>query len=121
MSSYRLILERLVPRGRGNIDSTRTSVTNLNRPSGIGLDRTRQLLSQILNKAEINQLGRNAIHIVGTNGKGSVAWKSANMLLHNGLCKNVGMYTSPHLFSVRERIRLNGDMIKEDEFISLAE
>lgn len=45
-----------------------------------------------------------AVHVAGTNGKGSVCLMLAHLLARSGL--RVGLYTSPHLFSLRERIRL---------------
>lgn len=47
-----------------------------------------------------------SIHITGTNGKGSVAIKTAKVLQNAGY--KTGIYTSPHLFSFRERIQVNG-------------
>lgn len=52
------------------------------------------------------------VHIAGTNGKGSVACKIAKGLELEG--KQVGLYTSPHIASFRERIRVNGEMISEE-------
>jgi len=51
------------------------------------------------------------IHVAGTNGKGSVAGKIAYALEHEGY--RVGLYTSPHLSSFRERMQVNGLMISE--------
>ncbi|MFS8563197.1 MAG: hypothetical protein LVR00_02230 [Rhabdochlamydiaceae bacterium] len=56
------------------------------------------------------------VHIAGTNGKGSVALKVARALEMSGL--KVGLFTSPHLFSYRERIEINRVMITEEEIIS---
>lgn len=50
-----------------------------------------------------------AVLIAGTNGKGSIAATVASILQRSG--RNVGLYTSPHLVDVRERIRCNGEMI----------
>lgn len=47
----------------------------------------------------------NSIHVGGTNGKGSVCWKIASGLQQAG--RKVGLYTSPHLFHMSERIRIN--------------
>lgn len=47
-----------------------------------------------------------AIHIAGTNGKGTVAWSVESILRQCGL--KTGLYTSPHLRLVSERIRLDG-------------
>jgi len=57
-----------------------------------------------------------SIHIAGTNGKGSVSHLTASILQTMGL--KTGLYTSPHLVDFRERIRINGKMIPENEVIS---
>jgi len=54
-----------------------------------------------------------SIHIVGTNGKGSTAFYLASILQAHGA--STGLFTSPHLVSVRERIRINGKMISQNE------
>ncbi len=54
------------------------------------------------------------VHIAGTNGKGSVAVTLLTLLAKAGY--SVGLYTSPHLSSVRERFRINDQYISEDEF-----
>jgi dihydrofolate synthase/folylpolyglutamate synthase len=51
------------------------------------------------------------VHVAGTNGKGSVTTMIAQALQLSG--KRVGLYTSPHLSSFRERIRINGEKISE--------
>lgn len=53
-----------------------------------------------------------AVHIAGTNGKGSVAHLLASYFQERG-CKT-GLFTSPHLVDFRERIQLNGEMISEE-------
>lgn len=54
-----------------------------------------------------------SIHIAGTNGKGSVSHMMASILQESGL--KIGLYTSPHLVDFRERIRINGKMITEEQ------
>jgi len=56
------------------------------------------------------------IHVAGTNGKGSVSHMLAAILQASG--HSVGLYTSPHLRDFRERIRINGEMISEQEVIA---
>ena len=51
------------------------------------------------------------ISVVGTNGKGSVSEFLSTLLSKIG---NVGLYTSPHLFSFTERIKLNGNPISKE-------
>lgn len=53
------------------------------------------------------------IHVAGTNGKGSTSHLIAAVLQAAGM--RVGLYTSPHLVDYRERIRINGEMIPEEE------
>lgn len=52
------------------------------------------------------------IHVGGTNGKGSTSHMLASILQHAGY--RVGLYTSPHLKSFTERIRVNGQSVQED-------
>lgn len=56
-----------------------------------------------------------SIHIAGTNGKGSTSHLIAASLQQAGY--KVGLYTSPHLVDFRERIRVNGQMIPEEEVV----
>ena len=60
-----------------------------------------------------------SIHIAGTNGKGSTSAIIASILNASGL--KVGLFTSPHLVSFTERIRVNGEEIAEFEVVRLAE
>ena len=53
-----------------------------------------------------------SIHIAGTNGKGSVSHMLAAVYQQNGY--RTGLFTSPHLKSYRERVRINGEKISED-------
>ncbi len=57
------------------------------------------------------------VHVAGTNGKGSTCCFLAEALREAGL--RVGLYTSPHLQSIRERIQLNGSLIERDSFANL--
>jgi len=53
------------------------------------------------------------IHVAGTNGKGSTSHMLASVLQESGY--KVGLYTSPHLKDFRERIKINGKIIKKRE------
>lgn len=55
------------------------------------------------------------IHVAGSNGKGSVSLKIASALSAEGY--RVGLYTSPHLFTFRERIAINGECISEEDVV----
>jgi dihydrofolate synthase / folylpolyglutamate synthase len=59
-----------------------------------------------------------AVHIAGTNGKGSTSAMTASVLSAAGL--RAGLYTSPHLVAITERIRIGADEITPDEFARLA-
>ena len=60
-----------------------------------------------------------SIHVGGTNGKGSTSHMIASILQEAGY--KVGLYTSPHLKSFTERIRINGNEIPEDYVVSFIE
>lgn len=60
-----------------------------------------------------------SVHIAGTNGKGSVSHLIASIFQEAGY--KTGLYTSPHLRDFRERIRVNGEMIPEDEVVRFVE
>src|SRR5436853_1486480 len=55
-----------------------------------------------------------AIHIAGTNGKGSTAAFLESILRHAGF--RTGLNTSPHLQKINERIRMNGEEITDADF-----
>lgn len=55
------------------------------------------------------------IHIAGTNGKGSTAHMLAAIFQTHGY--KTGLYTSPHLLDFRERIKINGEMIEQEQVI----
>ncbi len=55
--------------------------------------------------------------VAGTNGKGSTAATLGSILQASGL--KTGLYTSPHLIRINERIRLNGELIGDDDFALL--
>ncbi|MGA8430763.1 MAG: folylpolyglutamate synthase/dihydrofolate synthase family protein [Candidatus Sulfotelmatobacter sp.] len=58
-----------------------------------------------------------SVLIAGTNGKGSTAATLASILSASGL--KTGLYTSPHLLRINERIRVNGEDIGDDDFAAL--
>ena len=77
------------------------------------LTHMRAMLSE-LNHPECRFPG---VLIAGTNGKGSTAATLASILQASGL--RTGLYTSPHLIKINERIRLNGAPISDDDFAML--
>ncbi len=60
-----------------------------------------------------------SIHIGGTNGKGSTSHMLAAILQSAGF--KTGLYTSPHLYDFRERIKINGQMIEESFVVDFVE
>jgi dihydrofolate synthase/folylpolyglutamate synthase len=76
----------------------------------LGLDRIRTLLSLLGDPQDDFR----AIHIAGTNGKGSVAAMLSSILYRSGY--KVGLYTSPHLVDYTERIRINEKDILKTKF-----
>jgi dihydrofolate synthase / folylpolyglutamate synthase len=64
-------------------------------------------------------LSYRSIHVAGTNGKGSVSHMIASVFQEAGY--KTGLYTSPHLKDFRERIKVNGAMITEEEVIRFIE
>jgi len=75
----------------------------------LGLGNTRELLARL----GVDLGARRFIHVAGTNGKGSVC------ALIDSICRaagiHTGLFTSPHLLTFRERIRIDGEKIEESE------
>ncbi len=74
-------------------------------------------MEELLRRLGTPHLGRKTVHIAGTKGKGSTAAMVSQVLIAAGY--QTGLYTSPHLHTIRERIRVNGTMISEQEFAAL--
>ena len=79
---------------------------------GIKLDRNRFV--ELLRRLDNPHQKFEAVHVAGTNGKGSTTTFIASVLHHAGY--KVGAYLSPYVFDVRERILLGGLMIEKDDF-----
>ena len=75
----------------------------------LGIQRTRELMAACDNP----QSGLPVIQVAGTNGKGSVSAIISNILINAGY--KTGLFTSPHLVNVNERIRINGVPISNKE------
>jgi dihydrofolate synthase / folylpolyglutamate synthase len=80
-----------------------------------GLERTERMLAAVGDPHRSYRV----VHIGGTNGKGSVAAHTDSILRAHG--RRVGLYTSPHLCTFRERIRVNGSAIGEAALLAAAE
>lgn len=77
----------------------------------LGLGPVSGVLSRLNSPHEKYQ----TILVGGTNGKGSISSMIAAILCESGF--KVGLYTSPHLIDVRERIKVNGEMITSEDMI----
>ncbi|MCA9870962.1 MAG: bifunctional folylpolyglutamate synthase/dihydrofolate synthase, partial [Anaerolineae bacterium] len=79
------------------------------------LDRTRRVLAALGDP----QLRYHIVHVAGSKGKGSTAAGIESILRAVGL--RTGFYTSPHMHTFRERIRVAGRLIERDEVVALLE
>ncbi len=79
----------------------------------LGLDNVRTLLGLVGNPHE----GLKAVHVTGTNGKGSVCAYVASALQKAGY--RTGLYTSPHLVRFNERIQVDGAPISDEDLLRL--
>ena len=68
-------------------------------------------IKQLMSLLDHPEKSLKAVHIAGTNGKGSSAHLLSAMIQTNGL--KVGLYTSPHYKDFRERIKINGDYVSK--------
>ena len=84
-------------------------MTNLFNPVKLGLENMDKLHKAI--GSPMDQPDISVIHIAGSNGKGSVALKTANTLRLADY--KVGLFVSPHISSFRERIQINGEPLSE--------
>lgn len=86
----------------------------LNYLAVFGMKEGLEQITELANALGNPQNFYRTVHVTGTNGKGSVCAMLAEMLKASGL--RVGLFTSPHLESYCERIRINGENISEDDF-----
>lgn len=81
----------------------------------LGLDR----IKQVSDKLQLEPLADQVITVAGTNGKGtSCAFLEA---YSQGIDKQVGLYTSPHLIRFNERVRINGQEASDQQLLSAFE
>ncbi|RXE74768.1 bifunctional folylpolyglutamate synthase/dihydrofolate synthase [Muribaculaceae bacterium Isolate-013 (NCI)] len=80
-----------------------------------GLDTVRKLAAAFGNPQDKLK----CIHVGGTNGKGSTSHSIASVLQASG--KKTGLFTSPHLLDFRERIRIDGKMIPQENVVAFVE
>ena len=88
--------------------------------NGLGMNRMRfglENVSELLRRLNDPQKRFRAIHIAGSDGKGSTCAMIYSILLNAGI--KAGLYTSPHLIRFNERISVNGNEITDDELEDL--
>ncbi len=76
-------------------------------------------MDELLGRLGNPHLVARSVHIAGTNGKGSIAAMIASALIASGY--NTGLYTSPHLLTLGERITVDGKLISDKELVTLVE
>lgn len=96
---------------------TRQDVLNwLNRQLRFGIKPGLTRIEWMLEKLRIEELP--SVHVAGTNGKGSTVAFLRAMAMQEGL--NVGTFISPYIIQFEERIMLNGEPIREDDLVRIA-
>lgn len=80
-------------------------------------EKTQRRILNLLNKLGNPQRQVTTVHVVGTNGKGSVVAYLMNLL--NGIEKKVGTFTSPFMIRFNERISINGKPISDEQLLAL--
>jgi len=90
-------------------------VFSITRRGALGLSNVRTMQGRM----QFPDRYYKTIHVAGTNGKGSVCTKVARALEYSGL--SVGLFLSPHINSIRERISVNSEMITVEEFIDIVD
>jgi dihydrofolate synthase/folylpolyglutamate synthase len=95
------------------------SFTDYERWPGFGYAARFDLrrMEDLLERLGSPHLGIRTIHIAGSKGKGSTAAMIASALTVAGF--RTGLYTSPHLHTMRERIKIDGQLIAEQKFADL--
>lgn len=80
---------------------------------------TKHNLMELLKRLGNPQEQVKSVHVAGTNGKGSVCAFLNTILLYSG--KSVGLFTSPHLIRINERMKINNIEISDKEFTEIFE
>ena len=91
----------------------------IEKVSAIRIRPSLQPVEEALKEAGLLPQKFRKVIVAGTNGKGTTAWGIYNLLRKNDV--KAGVFLSPHLCSVRERIQINGEILSENEWISVLE
>ena len=95
------------------------AVNFLESLAGFGIRPGLQRITKLLQLLDDPQNKYKTIHVTGTNGKGSVCAMLSQILKTANI--RVGLFTSPHLVTYRERIRINNEDISEGDFAALVD
>lgn len=99
-----------------SFDDALNHIENLEKFGSVpGLDNIRQLMNSLENPQD----NLRVIHITGTNGKGSTSQFIAAGLIKQGF--KVGVFSSPSIKDYRERYKVNGEMISQEDFAKISE
>ncbi len=90
----------------------RAALESLYRRRRFGLKPGLEVIERLLEALGHPERRYPAVHITGSKGKGSVAVMTQSILTAHGL--RVGLFTSPHLVSYRERVRIDGEPVDRD-------
>ena len=107
----------LIKKVDGILMTFEDSVNFLESFAGFGIRPGLQRITKLLEMLDNPQNKYKTIHVTGTNGKGSVCAMLSQILKTADI--KVGLFTSPHLVSYRERIRINNEDITESDFAAL--
>jgi dihydrofolate synthase/folylpolyglutamate synthase len=110
LSAARLLFSNTVNAGRAK--AYQKALAWLYGLQRFGIRPGLENMCRLLAALDMAKLQMQIIHVAGTNGKGSVCAMIDSILRAQGY--RTGLFTSPHLVTFRERIRINGEMISED-------
>lgn len=94
-------------------------ISLINTHRGTGEKQTLERVQQLMDKIGNPEKKIKAVHVAGTNGKGTTCALLSSVLIESGL--KTGIYTSPHLETIHERIKINKDMISTVDLIHYTE
>jgi len=101
-----------------NITSYQELLAHLDRLGMFHMDLRLDRMERGLRALDLLPPSHAVAQIVGTNGKGSTSAFLASLGKAHGI--TTGLFTSPHLISPRERIRINGETLSEERWVALA-
>ncbi|MGB6442756.1 MAG: Mur ligase family protein, partial [Thermoplasmata archaeon] len=107
---------RAEPRALGGAEEYRSTLDALYRRRRFGLEPGLEVISALLGALDHPEQKFPSIHVTGSKGKGSVSTMAQAILTSHGV--RTGLYTSPHLESYRERVRVDGVPISPDEVVA---